>query len=69
MQYSPQHQQDTQTTATHRENMQNKIDRNNAIITQADKGKTLVINHKQEYHEKVRTFLFENNFEPTPLDP
>jgi hypothetical protein len=29
----------------------------------------VVIIHEQEYHEKVRTFLSENNFEPTPLDP
>ena len=49
-------------------NINNKLDKN-AIIAQADKGKTVVIIHEQEYHEKARTFLSENNFEPTPLDP
>jgi len=50
-------------------NIHNKLEKNNAIITQADKGKTLVIIHEEEYHEKVRTFLSENNFELNPLDP
>jgi hypothetical protein len=50
-------------------NIHNKLDKNNAIITQADKGKTVVIIYEQEYHKKVRTFLSENNFEPTPSDP
>ena len=50
-------------------NIHNILDKNNAIITQADKGKTMVIIHEQEYHEKVRNFLSENNFEPTSLDP
>ena len=43
-------------------NIHNKQDKNNAIHTQADKGKTVVIIYEQEYHEKVRTFLSENNF-------
>ena len=43
-------------------NIHNKLDKNNEIITQADKRKTVVIIYEQEYHEKVRTFLSENNF-------
>jgi len=50
-------------------NIRINLEKNNAIITQEDKGKTVVIIHEQEYDEKVRTFLSENNFEPIPLDP
>jgi len=45
------------------------LNRNKAIITQADKGKTVVIIHEHEYHKKVRIFLSENNFEPMLRDP
>jgi hypothetical protein len=39
------------------------------MITQADKGKTIVIIYKQDYHNKVHTFLLENNFQPLPNNP
>ena len=39
------------------------------MITRADKGKTIVIIHTQNYNDKVYTFLTENNFHPLPHDP
>ena len=49
--------------------IQQKIYKNNAMITRADKGKTTVIIHTQDYNNKVYTFLTENNFQPLPQDP
>jgi len=42
---------------------------NNAMITQANKGKTTVIIYKQDYHDKIHTFLSENNFQPLLKNP
>jgi len=39
------------------------------MITQADKGKTIVIIYKQDYRNKVHTFLLENNFQTLPNNP
>jgi hypothetical protein len=50
-------------------NIHHKINKNNVMIAQADKGKTTVIIHKQDYHNKVHNFLLENNFQPLPNDP
>ena len=50
-------------------NIQHKIKENNAVITQADKGKTLVIIYTQDYHNKVHTFLTSNSFQAIPIDP
>jgi len=41
----------------------------NAMIAKADKGKTIVIIHTQDYTNKVYTFLTENNFCTIPQDP
>ena len=49
--------------------IQHKIKESNAIITQADKGKTLVIIYKKDYHNKVHTFLANNNFQAIPKNP
>jgi len=49
-------------------NIQPKIKENNAMITQADKGKTLVIIYTHDYHNKVHTFL-TNNFQAIPKYP
>jgi hypothetical protein len=49
--------------------IQQKIHKNNAMITRADKGKTTVIIHTQDYNNKVYAFLTENNFQPLPQDP
>ena len=35
----------------------------------AEKGKTTVIIYKQDYHNKVHTFLLENNFQHLPKNP
>ena len=50
-------------------NIHNKLSKNKAIITRADKGKTTVIIYEHEYHKKIRAFLSENNIEPIPTDP
>ena len=39
------------------------------MITRADKGKTTVIIHTQDYTNKAQTFLSENNFHTIPNDP
>jgi predicted CoA-binding protein len=39
------------------------------IISQADKGKTVVIINSDEYSKKVHTFLTSNNFHVLPSDP
>ena len=50
-------------------NIQHKIKENNAIITKADKGKTLVIIYTKDYHNKIHTFLASNNFQAIPKNP
>ena len=45
-----------------------KITQENAMIAQADKGKTTVIMYTQDYTDKVHAFLSENNFH-TPKQP
>ena len=50
-------------------NIQQKIKVNNAMITQADKGRTLVIIYREDYHNKVHTFLTNNNFQTIPKTP
>jgi hypothetical protein len=39
------------------------------MIAKADKGKTIIIIHTQDYTNKVYTFLTENNFSTIPQDP
>ena len=41
----------------------------NAIVTQADKGKTVVIIDSKEYADKVQSFLTTNNFNTLTKDP
>jgi hypothetical protein len=43
-------------------NINQKITVENAVITQAHKGKTIVIIYKHDYFNKTCTFLSENNF-------
>jgi hypothetical protein len=45
-----------------------KLTTENAIVTQADKGKTIVIIHSNEYSEKVNSFLLANNFNTRTKD-
>jgi hypothetical protein len=46
-----------------------KLATENAIITQADKGKTIVIINKEEYSQKIYIFLTTNNFNTLTRDP
>ena len=39
------------------------------MITQADKGKTIVIIYKENYNNKVDTFLTDNKFQAIPDNP
>jgi hypothetical protein len=40
---------------------------NNSIMTQADKGKTIVITHKQEYDQYIDTFINNNCLKIPPV--
>jgi hypothetical protein len=46
-----------------------KLTIENAIVTQADKGKTIVIIDSKEYSKKVHSFLIANNFNTLTIDP
>jgi hypothetical protein len=50
-------------------NIKQKVESNNLIVTQADKGKTIVILQKQMYDQYIQDFLNLNNFVPLPQDP
>lgn len=49
--------------------IQAKLQENNAIITRADKGNSLVILPSQQYKSKVHNFLQANRFQTTSTDP
>jgi hypothetical protein len=46
-----------------------KLATENAIIAQADKGKTIVIINMEEYNSKIQTFLMTNDFNTFTKDP
>ena len=46
-----------------------KLITENAIVTQADKGKTRVIINLKEYSNKVHSFITANNFSTLNKDP
>jgi hypothetical protein len=46
-----------------------KLMSHNAIITQADKVKTMVIIYQQDYNSKVHNFLIENDIKQTHKNP
>jgi hypothetical protein len=46
-----------------------KLITENAIITQADKGKTIVIINLKEFSDKVHSFITANNFNTLNKDP
>jgi hypothetical protein len=48
--------------------MQEKLNRNNAIITKADKGNSIVITYTHDYHMKIMQPI-SNNFDTLPQDP
>jgi len=45
-----------------------KLTTENAIVTQADKGKAILIINSNEYSEKVNSFLLANNFDTLTRD-
>jgi len=47
----------------------NKLRKEDAMITKADKGKTCVIIYNNDYANKVHNFLDNNNFQKLPKDP
>jgi len=68
--YNTNHHNSTHKRQSHiLKQMKHKIVNNNAMITQADKGKTTVIIYTHGYNDKVHTFLSENNFHTVPKDP
>jgi hypothetical protein len=46
-----------------------KLINNEAVITKADKGKTVVIINNQELIDKVNTYVTENGLQKLPKDP
>jgi len=65
-QFTAQHVSDVNTPMFR--SIQHKIKVNNAMITQAVKGRMLVIIYREDYH-KVQTFLTNNNFQTIPKNP
>ena len=49
-------------------NINNKLRKEDAMITKADKGKTCVIIYNNDYASKVHNFLANNNFQKLPKD-
>jgi len=51
------------------EELNKKLHTHKAIVTQADKGKTVVIISSKDYADKVQSFLTTNNFNTLTRDP
>jgi hypothetical protein len=51
------------------EELNKKLNKENAIITQADKGKTMAIINSEDCAQKVHQFLTDNNFSTITKDP
>ena len=49
--------------------IRNKVEEHNAIVTKADKGNTLVIISREVYQQKVYDFIHNNNIKPIDVDP
>ena len=50
-------------------NINSKLEKENAMVAKADKGKMCVIMYTDEYNKKVHNFLNENNFQKLQKDP
>ena len=50
-------------------NINNKLEKENAMVAKADKGKTCVIIYTDEHNKKVHNFFNENNFQKLQKDP
>jgi hypothetical protein len=59
----------TQPEAKTFKTIQSKLKRNNAMITQVDKGNSLVILPIQQYDSKIHNFLQANKFQAMSTDP
>jgi hypothetical protein len=46
-----------------------KLTKNNAVITKAEKGSSIVITYAHDYHKKIVQFISSNNFDTVPHDP
>ena len=46
-----------------------KLITNNAMITKADKGNSIIIIYQRDYHDKVHKFIKDNNFTTLINDP
>jgi hypothetical protein len=44
------------------ENLKEELVNNNAVITKADKGNSIVTTYQEAYHDKVLRFINDNNF-------
>jgi hypothetical protein len=49
--------------------IRNKLNKNQAIVTQADKSNTMVIIPKTQHEEKLQDFINSNNFQTCNIDP
>jgi hypothetical protein len=50
-------------------NIKQKLADNNSVVMQTDKGKEIVIIHKQDYDKYIESFITNNNFELLNKDP
>jgi len=50
-------------------NLKKKLLTGNAMLAQADKGRTTVIIYKETYTNKIHNFLTENNIQPLHKNP
>ena len=50
-------------------NIERKLKNNEAIVTNADKGNTLVIMQRSDYNVKVNNFISSDNYEALSEDP
>jgi hypothetical protein len=46
-----------------------KLQQNNAIVTKANKGNSIIITDKVEYESKIMQFLTSNQFQTIPKNP
>jgi hypothetical protein len=49
--------------------IKNKLQSNKALITKADKGNTVVITYQQDYHNKIKDLIENNNLITVNSDP
>ena len=49
--------------------LKKKLLTGNAMLAQADKGRTTVIIYKEQYTNKIHNFLTENNIQPLHKNP